>query len=115
MSLAVCRGALGRRVLELDGGDDVARLRIERGERADRSTVIGEDDLVVGLVEHDPIEARADLDLFHDLERLQIEHRDGLVAAVGREAMAGLGGQAGAVHARRVRNVAEHFGLETGD
>ena len=41
-------------------------------------------------------------------QRLQIEHRDGLVAAVGREAVTGLGGDAGAVHAGSVRNVADH-------
>src|ERR1700730_1891171 len=42
-------------------------------------------------------------------QRLQIEHRDGHVAAVGRKAVTGLGGDAGAMHAWRVRNVAEHF------
>src|ERR1700694_3382399 len=42
-------------------------------------------------------------------QRLQIEHRDGRVAAVGRKAVAGLGGDAGAVHAHGVRNVAEYF------
>ena len=56
-----------------------------------------------------PSRPRADLDLLDHRQRLQIEHRDGLVAAVRREAVAGLGGDAGAVHARRVRNVAEHF------
>ena len=50
-----------------------------------------------------------DLDLLDDRQRLQVEHRDGLVAAVRREAVTGLGGEAGAVHARRVRDVAEHL------
>ena len=59
VSLAVGRGAFGRGVLELDGGDDVAGLGIDRGERADRAAVIGQDDLVVGLVVHDAVEARA--------------------------------------------------------
>ena len=56
-----------------------------------------------------PSRPRADLDLLDHRQRLQIEHRDGLVAAVRRKAVTGLGGDAGAVHARRVRNVAEHF------
>ena len=38
--LAIGRGTFGRRVLELDGGDDVTGLWIERGEGADRATVI---------------------------------------------------------------------------
>ena len=32
---------------------------IDRGQRADRPAVIGEDDLVVGLVVHDAVETRA--------------------------------------------------------
>ena len=65
--------------------------------------------LVVGLVVHDAVETGADHDPLDHGQRLQIEHRDGHVAAVGRKAVTGLGGDAGAVHARRVRNVAEHF------
>ena len=84
-------------------------LRIDRGQRADRAAVIRQDDLVVGLVVHDAVETGAHLDLLEHGQRLQIEHGDGLVAAVRREAVTGLGGDAGAVHARRVRNVAEHF------
>ena len=109
MSLAVGRGAFGRRVFELDRGDDVAGLGIDRGERTDRAAVIREDDLVVGLVVHDAVETGADLDLLDHRQRLQIEHRHGLVAAVGREAVTSLRGETGAVHARSVRNVAEHF------
>ena len=56
-----------------------------------------------------PSRPGADLDLLDHRQRLQIEHRDGLVAAVRREAVARLGGDAGAMHARRVRDVAEHF------
>jgi hypothetical protein len=41
--------------------------------------------------------------------RLQIEHADRLIAAVRREQMAGLGRDAGAVHARCVLNVEEHL------
>ena len=109
MSLAIGRGAFGRRVFELHGGDDVTGLGIDRGEGADRAAVIREDDLVVGLIVHDAVETGTDLDLLDHRQRLQIEHRDGLVAAVGREAVTSLRGEAGAVHARRVRNVAEHF------
>ena len=56
VSLAVGRGAFGRRVFELDGGDDVAGLGIDRREGADRAAVIRQDDLVVGLVVHDAVE-----------------------------------------------------------
>ena len=109
MPLAIGRGTFGRSVLELDGGDDVAGLWIERGEGADRAAVIRQDDLVVGLIVHDAVEAGADLDLPEHRQRLQIEHGDGLVAAVGGEAVTSLGSDAGAMHARRVRNVAKYF------
>ena len=44
-----------------------------------------------------------------DGQRLQIEHGDGHVAAVGRKTVTGLGRDARAVHAGRVLDVAEHF------
>ena len=50
--LAVGGGAFGRCVLELDGRDDVAALRIDGGQRPDRTAVIGQDDFVVGFVVH---------------------------------------------------------------
>ena len=40
MSLAIGRGAFGHRVFQFDGGDDVAAFGIDRGEGADRATVI---------------------------------------------------------------------------
>src|SRR5206468_11585607 len=92
-----------------DGGNNVAGGWIDRGQRTYRTAVIRENDLVVRLVVHDAIEPRADLDLFDDGERLQIEHRDRLIAAVRREAVPGLWGDASAVDPRRVRNIAEHF------
>ena len=61
--LAVGGRAFGGRVFQFDRGHDVATLGIDRRQRADRPAVIGEDDLVVGLVIHDAVEARADLDL----------------------------------------------------
>ena len=42
-----------------------------------------------------------------DGQRLQVEHGDGLIAPVGREAVARLAGDACTVYTRRVRNVAE--------
>jgi len=71
--------------------------------------VIREDDLVVGLVVHDAVETWADLDLLEHVQRLQIEHGHVLIAAVGREAVTGLGGKSGAVHPWGVRNVAQHL------
>src|SRR5882757_1685011 len=68
-------------------------------QRPDRTAVIGQDDLVVGLVVHDAVEAGANLDLLEHGQCLQIEHRHGHVAAVGREAVTSLGGEPGAVHA----------------
>src|SRR6185295_19565146 len=82
---------------------------IDRRERACRPAVIGEDDLVVRFVVHDAVEPRADLDLLDYGQRLQVEHRDGLIAAVGREAVAGFGRDPGAVHAGCVRDVPEDF------
>ena len=58
--------------------DDVAALGIDRGESADRAAVIGQNDLVVGLIVHDAVETGADLDLLDHRQRLQIEHGDGL-------------------------------------
>src|ERR1019366_10536022 len=57
----------------------------------------------------DAVETLADLDLFDHRQRLQIEHGDRPIAAIGRKAVTSLGGDAGAMHARRVRNVTEHF------
>jgi len=108
VTLAVSRRAFRRRVLELDGCDDIARTGIDGRERPNRPAVIGEDDLVVGLVVHDAVQSRANLDLLDDGKRLQIEHRDRLVARVGREAMTGFGGDTGAVYTWRIRDVAEH-------
>src|SRR6185369_9659139 len=56
VSFAVGGSALRRRVFELDSGDNVTALRIDRGERSDRTAVIGQDDLVVGLVVHDAVQ-----------------------------------------------------------
>ena len=109
MSFAVGRGAFGCRVFQLDGGDYVTGLRIERGESADGAAVIGQNDLVVGLVVHDAVEALADLDLLDYRQRFQIEHGDGAIAAIRCKAVTSLGGDARAMHARRVGNVAEHF------
>ena len=53
--------------------------------------------------------ALADMDLFDHCQRLQIEHGDSLVAAVRREAVPRLRVDPRAVHARRIRNVAEHL------
>ena len=105
--LAVGRGALGRRVLELDGRHDVSARGIDGRQRANRPAVIREDDLVVGLVVHDAVEAWPHLDLLDHLQRLQVEHRHRLIAAVGREAVAGLRRDPDAVHARGVRNVGQ--------
>ena len=58
---------------------------------------------------HRIVETLADLELFDDRQRFQIEHGDGAIAAIGRKAVTSLGGDARAMHARRVRNVAEHF------
>src|SRR5262249_53555541 len=109
VSLAVGGRAFRRCVLELDRGDDVAGFWIDCGERADRTAVIRQDDLVVRLVVHDAVEPGTYLDLPDHGERLEIKHGDGLVTAVGRKAVTGLRDNAGAVHARSVRNVAEHF------
>ena len=109
MSLAIGRGAFGRRVFELDGGNDVTGLGIDRSQSADRAAVIRQDDLVIGLIVHDAVETGPDLDLFDHRQRLQIEHGDSLVAAIRRKAVTSLGGEAGAMHARRVRNITEYF------
>jgi len=61
--------------------------------------VIGEDDLVAGLVIHDAVETGTDMDLPDDGQRFQIEHRDGFVSAVGREAVAESAHDPGAVDA----------------
>ena len=49
------------------------------------------------------------MDLLDLRQRLQIEHGDGFVAAVGGEAVTGFGGNARAVHAGGVGDVAQHF------
>ena len=56
VSFAIGRSAFGRGVFELDGGDDVTALWIDRGESADRAAVIRQNDLVVGLIVHDAVE-----------------------------------------------------------
>src|SRR5207237_9331286 len=66
VSLSVCCGAFRRRILQFNGGDDVAVVRIDRGERSNRPAVIGEENLRVRLVVHDSVEVRAALDLFHE-------------------------------------------------
>src|ERR1022692_878845 len=64
---------------------------------------------IMWLARENAVETRADLNLPEHRQRLQIEHGDGLVAAVRREAVTSLGSDAGAMHTRRVRNVAKHF------
>ena len=109
MATAVGRRALGRRVLELHRCDDVAGIRIDHHERPDGTAVVGENDLVVRLVEHDAVEAAAlDFDLLEDGQRLQIEHRDGAVATVRREAVARLGCDADAVDAWCVLEIRQY-------
>ena len=71
--------------------------------------MICKDDLVIWLIVHNAVEAGADLDLLDHSQRLQIEHSDRLVAAVRREAVTRLGGDAGAMHTRGVLDVAEYF------
>jgi hypothetical protein len=69
--------------------------------------VIREDDPVGIVVVHDPVEsAGLDRDFLDDRQRLEVEHCDRRVAAVRRESAIVLRGQADAVHARRVRDVA---------
>jgi len=109
VSFAIGCSSFGRRVFELNGGDDVTTLRVDRGERADRAAVIRQNDLVIRLIVHDAVETGADLNLFDHCQRIQIEHRDSLVAAICRETVPGLGGDASAMHPRRVRNVPEYF------
>src|SRR5262249_34268046 len=83
---------------------------IDGREGAYRTAVIGENDLVVGFVVHDAVQAAFfDLDLLDYGKRLQIEHGDGRIAAIGCKAVTRLGGDAGAVQARRVRNVPQYF------
>src|SRR5437763_16462429 len=44
--LAVCGGACGRRVFELDGRDDVAGLGIDRGKCPNRPAAVRQNDFV---------------------------------------------------------------------
>ena len=68
-----------------------------------------QNNLVVGLIVHDAVEARPDFDLFDHCERLQIKHRDRLIPAIGRKAMTKLADQSRAVYAGRIGNVTGHF------
>src|SRR5262249_46206631 len=95
MAFAVGRGAFRRVVFEFDRGDDGASGGIECGEGAG-GAVIRKDDLVVWLVEHDPVEPGSYSDLLDHAQRLQVEHRYGLIAAVRGKAVAGLRRDAGA-------------------
>jgi hypothetical protein len=109
VSLAIGGGAFRRCVFEFDGGDDVAGLGIDGGESADGAAVVREDDLVIRLVVHDAVESRPHFDLLNHGERLEVEHGDGLIAAVGGKAVTGFGGDARTVHAGCVRDVADHL------
>jgi hypothetical protein len=71
--------------------------------------VIRQDDLVIRLVVHYSVKTWAHFDLLNNRQGFEVEHRDVLIAAVRREAVTGCGGDASAVYAWRVRNVAEDF------
>src|SRR6185369_938576 len=84
-------------------------LWIDRGESTDRAAVVRQNDLIIGLIVHDAVQtALLDFDLLEYCQRLEVEHSDGGVASVGREAVTSLSGDAGPMHTRRVENVAEH-------
>ena len=72
--------------------------------------MIGEDNPVGEVIVHDSVESAArHADLPDRGQRLEIEHRDGGIAAVGGEAVIRLRGQRDAVRSRRIRNVANHL------
>src|SRR5262249_39844510 len=71
VSLSIGRSAFRRVVFELSSTDDVTRFGIDRGEGSYRTAVIGEDNLVIGLVIHDSVEtAGFNLDLLDHGQRL---------------------------------------------
>ena len=109
MPLAIRRGAFRPVVFEFRVAHDVAAARVQRRDQADRPAVPRQNDQVVRLVVHDAVETVAHMDLLNHRQRLQVEHGDGVVAAVRREAVTRLRGDPGAMHARRVGNISQYF------
>src|SRR5262245_15174494 len=108
MPLPVRSSAFWRIVLKFDVANTFSGFGIEGCECVNRPAVIGQNDKVVRLVIHDPIQtALTDWDLLDRSEGLEIEHRHRLVATIRRKAVSRFGGNAGAMNSWGIRNVAE--------